>query len=182
MTEYFLYVGQDSNFQSRTMLIPLNKMPSHIKELITNLKKYILRDCTDKSCTDKEGCTVSPKYNIVINNFISDDNNKSWSAECPEKGQVCCRMNRYADGDEDYVNDEWMNSSFFNLVPGCFNHLKNYEELLKITEYNNTPICITDHILVLESIDGKLNPSKWDTNEEMMKELYPLQYCIKNIK
>ncbi len=171
--DYFLYVGQEANFQSRSMLIPIDKMTKEIKEMINQVKK--------------SSFTLEENKNIIIINYsrvCSED-----YENCAENSRICNLLNNYADGSfpdfddeetgEHYIcyphdNDkEWVDHTFYNVTKGGFNHLKNYLTCLKMTRYKNNPINIVDSLLMLTSCDGKLNKSKWDTTSEMMRDLYP---------
>ena len=72
-------------------------------------------------------------------------------------------------GDDD--DEEWETYSYRNLCRG-FNHIKNYQNLLKLKNYDNRDIEIIDSILLLESTNNIVDAPPFDTVSEMMYELY----------
>ena len=79
-----------------------------------------------------------------------------------------CREDRFYGDDDD---EEWEKYSYGNLCRG-FNHIKNYQYLLKLKNYDNRDIEIIDSILLLESRNGIVEAPPFDTNLEIMYELY----------
>ena len=161
--EYILFVGQEANFQSRTILIPYEKFLSVRSEDYKILKMYSFKNI--KFQIDNECYNVD---NLLLINFIRNGN--IGTLEESEHSRICCRMIQYADS-SDYCDDKdkpWLKDSKFELCGG-FNHIKNYCNLIK-----NSPYKIVDSFLCLSTDDGKMNFSPVDTVLEMYEKYFSL--------
>lgn len=179
MTEYILFVGQCSNFQSRTMLIPYKEFIKAREEDYNILKKH----------SKKAKFIIDDQEHFVDNLLIID---YKWIGNhghqvVTEYTSFCGQLESYADGTDMYNEEtgkcenvycdlkdkEWYDTALINLTGG-FNHIKNYTKLKK--EYN-----IVDSFLVLESNDGELQYPMFDTVQEMMKEFYNIDLPDKRL-
>jgi len=166
--KYYLYCAQDSNFQTISILIPVDLFPKERHDQWNKIKSHI-KDNEIK--------------NLVVINYVEDveddegghviDNNDI------EIYQLCNQFKSIADNDNDneyekgryYMNNDdidWQEYSYKNLCGG-FNHVKNYNNLLD--KFKNK---IIDSILVLESRNGLLENSinpMFDTVEEMLLKI-----------
>lgn len=144
--DYILFVGQEANFQTRTMLIPAKKFLS-IKE---NKEKYeLLKTCADQKILN--GVSIE---NVIYLTFDRSDGGydlvtESHSKLCGEFLQRACDYRHVLDEDE-YI-EEWYKEAFTNLTTG-FDHVNNYLECIKITQYMKTSINIIDSFLILNNI------------------------------
>jgi len=167
--KYILWCAQESNFQTRTLLLPVDMLDCNRRLQLEQLRSY--RD---------------------NNNVIVIDH--TWTYECDSDGnkhrsrgtisekhkdvyRLCSDFMYYADRqsyDDGYLcksDLEWLPFSF-NQLCGGFNHVKNYQQLLTMTSWEDKPVTIVDSFLILNSDDGVLNTSPWDTPDEMMLDVY----------
>ena len=170
MEEYILYVAQDSNFQTRSMLIPAKDFLASRKDdyqlLIDNSRQNY------KFNLDGQEYVID---NLLIDNII-------WSNGCGHHEEkvytkLCHDLTQYADGMDDYylsLNDKiWYDKSKTNLCKG-FNHVKNFVFCKKKME--NKGFNIINAFLVLQTDDGKLYMPEVDTVEEMYEKYYSGPY------
>ncbi len=153
--DYILFVSQDANFQSRTMLIPiieflkvrdddykiLKSSSIKNKKFTLNKKEYIVDNLLIIDYINVEGC----------DNIFTQTNK--------EYNLVCNELRSYADGMDNecyfYMKDKiWYDLSITNLCGG-FNHIYNYKTCKEIKKYKNKEINIVDSFLVLEARYGK---------------------------
>jgi len=150
INEYYLFCGQLGNFQTRSILIPHKLLPENRKKEWDMIKSY------KKNNTQIE--------NLVVVNLIVDYENKKikkvgFDPNDTELHRLCDVFMLYAEysANDEFTNDgdeEWHTYSYGNLCDGS-DHVKNYLDLLKLTEFNNKPIKIVDSILMLESNNKK---------------------------
>ena len=154
MKDYILYIAQEANFQTRSLLIPAKEFLS-----IPDRKK-------DYDILKKNG-------NLLIHNLVSSKTG-GFQFELTEYTQICGYLSRYADGIDYYINpadDIWYDISIGGFCSG-FNHIKNYNQFKNATNIKGKDVNIIDSFLVLETEDGKFNPSQFDTVNEMMLYYY----------
>lgn len=167
--DYILFIGQEANFQSRSMLIPAKEFIEARKddyELMkrSSAKNYVFRiDGNDHHVE-----------NLLLNNIIWEGN--MGKQEIKEYTQICNFLTHYADGmDEDCYFDlkdkPWYDKAKTNICRN-FNHIKNYTKCKNMKTYNNEPINIVDSFLFMELQDGILVMPSCDTVEEMYKKYY----------
>ena len=161
--KFYLFCGQMSNFQTRSLLIPFDLFPEKRKEQWQKIKTFSNNDYNIP--------------NLVIQNIIWNDNVGEIDSKDEELSELCNIFMNVADsfdgyrvyGDDD--DREWIKYSYSNLCGG-FNHIKNYQSLLKLTNYDGRNIEIIDNILLLESENGIVKAPLFDTVSEMMYETY----------
>lgn len=171
MTKYILYCAQEANFQTRSMLIPLDlimKCEERVRDLQI-LRNYIIRN----AIFEHQGQEYVVDQ-LLINDIIWDGNRGTYQPS--PVSNIIADFTRYADGmDEDCLcqlyDQEWANNIICNVVTG-FNHVLNYCNFRNKTEYQGKPIEIVEGFLVLESDDGKLRMPPVDT----VKELFAVYY------
>ena len=182
MTKYILYCSQESNFQTRSMLIPYDlimKCPSRIADLeilrshsMKNVKfnhdkpqALIVDNLLIQNYTFTGNCGKQDKnpYREIINNFTGyADGNTLWDwGDNPEIGVY---------KEEDRI---WINDAICGLASEGFNHVTNYCNFRNRTEYKGQQIEIVEGFLVLESDNGILNESPVDSVEELFAKFYP---------
>lgn len=151
---YILYVAQQANFQSRTMLIPIEEFLKVRQEDYNLLKQYATKQTfkLDKDYT----------ANVLYIHYEQQTNYNTVQVDSPYL-KVVNELTHYADG-MDHYDDEtntfencyftmkdkiWYDLAVTNLCRGC-NHIQNYQDLL-----NKYPT-IVDSFLVLHSDDPKI--------------------------
>lgn len=181
--KYIAYVGQDCNFQSRAMLIPSEEFTNARKEECLILKEHSKAIVA----TIKEKTYHIP--NILIQNYLYEEN-YGIQVETPYT-QTCNMLTHYADGGStvydfktetemqgyaDMKDEEWFTKTIrseYGIPFGRgFNHFACFLKLMNMKVHEGTPINVIDGFLVLESNNGKLNISEFDTVTEMMHECY----------
>lgn len=154
--EYILFVAKEANFQSRTMLIPVELLTKVRKDQFESLK------------------TFSERMSENTYKFIIEYQKKSkfiFSQVNHPMLQFVNFMSSYAYGMDDDcyfgLDDKiWYDKSFINLCGG-FDHQQNFERLMNLTEYKNISIKIIEGFLILE---GKMDLNSDDLNQLMSKK------------
>ena len=151
-TKYILFLAQEANFQTRSLLISYEEFMKVRKDDYDILKQAV---------------TKVNDINLIIQNYKWQDN--CGTQEIHTHTKIVNQLMRYADGmDEDCyleMKDKlWYDQSKGNFCKG-FNHVKNYKEWV------NKPN-IVDSFLVLTTDDGKLNIPTVDTVEELLQKYY----------
>lgn len=162
MEEYILYVGQEANFQSRCMLIPVQEFIKDRSDIYNKLKERSIKNYTFK---------IDGK-DYLIDNLLLQNYDYEGSMGVPEKkdySEFCWKLTNYADGVDyfDDVDKEWYNKSILLLGSLGFNHIKNYVKIKSMKQYN-----IVDGFLVLEIRNGELELPNVDTVEEMYTKYF----------
>jgi hypothetical protein len=166
---YVLWCAQESNFQTRTLLLPIDMLDSKRKQQLEDMKQFrdknnvIIIDHTWTFEYDEQGKKLGGCGTV-------SDKDKDLSRLCSDFMYYADRQS-YHDGYLESEDLEWLPFSF-NQVCGGFNHVKNYQQLLTMTEWKGKPVNIVDSYLVLESENGVLNVSPWDTADAMMLDIY----------
>lgn len=169
MPDYILIVGQESNFQSRIILIPANEYFS--VDARNNdfdiLKQHSLK--YHKMTVDNKDYFID---NLLIINFVNSSFPNSFKAETTEYTEICHKLIAYACGMEkdcyfDMDDKVWYDKAIIYPNEG-FNHIKNYDKFKKSTNKIN----IIESFLILKTTNGKYNSPMFDTVDEMMRELY----------
>jgi hypothetical protein len=167
--KYILWCQQQSNFQTRTLLIPVDMLGSERKQQLDKIKQFrdknnvIVIDTTWTYEYDEQGKRVGGCGTV--------------SEKDKEISRLCSDFEYYADRqsyDDGYLRKEdleWLPFSF-NQLCGGFNHVKNYQQLLTLKEWEGKPVNIVDSYLILGSDDGVLSVSPWDTPDAMMLDIY----------
>ena len=165
---YILFIIQDANFQSRSMLVPEKEFLEIRKEDFETLKKY------SKTVTLSDGSNEYQIDNLLVQNFTRKGN--FGKPENHEYSYFYFCLQGYADGlDEGCYygkkDHEWYDKAIINFCEG-FNHIKNYCQAKTFKTIDNKPINIVESFLLLESENGKIKQPMFDTVKEMMLGLY----------
>lgn len=169
--DYILYMGQEANFQTRSMLIPAKKFLSVPKR---KDDYEVLKKCSIKNYKfdiDKKTYVIK---NLLTFNLVEVDKNM-FKYEQTEYSKICGELLHYADGSDYcfYEEDEvWYGHTIGNFCGGGFNHIKNYDKFKTATKIKDHDINIIDSFLVLETHDKQIELPPFDTVDEMMKTLY----------
>ncbi len=137
--DYILYVSQEANFQSRSMLIPA-------QTFVTTAEYALLKEHA-KPCTLR---TNGQKYvvdHLLLNNYVWE----GWCGTCEKTSytDVCHMLTGYADGmyddpfDDGIVVEPWYPKAITNVCNG-FNHLKNYTTWRYKKTYKGRDINVVD--------------------------------------
>ncbi|QKF94210.1 hypothetical protein QKU48_gp0752 [Fadolivirus algeromassiliense] len=167
--DYILFIGQEANFQSRSMLIPAKEFIEARKEDYEMLKKTSAKNYVFQF--DGMDHQID---NLLLQNYIWEDN--MGKQEIREYTQVCNQLTHYADGMDDNcyfdMKDKiWYDKAICNICSG-FNHIKNYTKAKNMTMYKKKPINIVDSFLFIELRNGILEMPSCDTVEEMFQKYY----------
>jgi hypothetical protein len=166
--DYILYIGDDANFQTRSMLIPIKQF------LKVRQDDYNLLKQTSKHYQFKIDGIIYDIPQLLTINYIKEGN--IGLQEVKENTLLLNHLTGYADGlDEDHYYDikdkDWYDYTITNLCNG-FNHIKNYTECCKINTVNNKNINIVDSFLCLSLENGRYQHCCYNTVEDMLKSLY----------
>lgn len=146
-TDYILFVLQESNFQSRSMIVPKKLFLEVRQNDYDILKQYSVK--TTASINKKEFIVVD---NLIIQPIIFDKQSRF-----PKKKpftDLYYQLLGYANGikEECYYNTKdlnWYEDSIIQLCQG-FNHVENYLKCKYMTEAACANINIIDSFLFLE--------------------------------
>lgn len=146
-TDYILFVLQEGNFQSRSMIVPTQLFLKVRQEEYNTLKQYSVK--TTAGINDKEFTVVD---NLIIQPIVFDGN-----IGTPKKKPFTDFYHQllgYADGmDEgcyyDTKDKEWYDDAIIQLCQG-FNHVENYLKCKYMTEKAGEYVNITESFLFLE--------------------------------
>lgn len=146
--DYILFIGQECNFQTRSLLIPIKHF------LLVREEEYNIMKNNKKSIIFKKGINEIVINNILTNNYKCDNDTIKYQ-EQKLYTKICNILMEYAFGMEKNcyidVNDKiWYDNSFGNICKG-FDHIKNYLNCLTMNSYNNKKINIVDSYLFLET-------------------------------
>jgi hypothetical protein len=144
--KYILLVAQQANFQSRTMLIPMDEFLKVRQEDYDVLKKYAAKQTFHNYTVD----------NVIYINYQQKSKN-SYSQVITPYTKIVNQLISYADGMDHYDEETgkcenvyfdmkdkiWYDLAIANLCRGC-NHVKNYKQLLNDN--------VIDSFLILENI------------------------------
>lgn len=159
--EYILFLGQDGNFQTRSILIPARPFLLVRKDDYELLK----RESIQYTFTlDNKEYLID---NLLIQNFNFEGN--MGKAEIHPYTSACDNIMWYADcRDEDHYLDladkVWFDNSIIDLCSG-FNHIENYIQCKQLLENN---IKILDSFLVLESNNDIIEISGIKTARQLL--------------
>lgn len=152
-SDYILFVGQESGFQSRSMLIPYKeflKVRKEDYEILKNIAKN--RVFTSKKDKNQQYSVD----NVIIIECVPIYNLSTFSKKQQDRYEtICDDLLHYADYGNEYgvskLGDElWINNAITNLCKG-HDHVKNYLRCLKLKQYKGHPINIVDNFLVLQT-------------------------------
>ena len=144
--DYILFIGQESGFQSRSILIPADKF---IK-VRSDDYDLLIKSCKIRTFV-KNGIRI--KIGGVLKQKFVFDGNIGHQIREPYT-QLCNYLVRYADGlDDDCYYDlkdkEWYDKSICNICSG-FNHVQNYLICQALTEFCGKKINIVNSFLFVE--------------------------------
>jgi len=153
--KYILWCSQQSNFQTRIMLIPYDDLPLPRKKQFSALKQYSYNQGYDDKKLIKSGIK---DYIVTIS--LSDP-------EVPQSiVDLCDDMSEYADGNPYYYDNvsntcvmglfeeydrTWIYNSKFYPCLGIkcgYDHLNNYKKFRNLTSYDGNPITIIEGFMV----------------------------------
>lgn len=170
--KYILFCAQDCNFQTRSMLIPYDKIMQCDKRA---QHIQILRDHSQHNVTFEQG---SKKYvidNLLIQNFTW--NNGHGVGDFQPFSKIVHDFSEYAYGiDEGCLFEEcdssWVRDKIINVVAG-FNHVANYCNFRNVTNYRGMDIDICEGFLVLESTNGEIRDlPDFETLDEFLEDYF----------
>ena len=165
--QYILYLAQQSNFQTRSMIIPAKEFIDARKDEYAMLKR--LSSKNHKFILDQKEYIID---NLLVQNYNLIGN--IGSQEKHEHTDICNLLSGYADGLDDYYyfdmcDKPWYDKSIINLCGG-FNHVKNYISCK--VHCKNKGIDIIDGFLILQSRNGQIEIPYCDTVNELYKLLH----------
>ena len=158
--DYILFLCQEANFQTRSILIPAKEFIDARKDeyemLLSQSKKNISIIINDKEHIID---------NLLIRNIIWKDG--LGRPEIKPYTQFCGILCQYAYGLNanqyiDLRDKPWYDKSKINLCKG-FNHVLNYTKCSKLA---SNKINIINGFLVLQAEDGYFYKQPFDTEEE----------------
>lgn len=183
-TKYILYCSQNGNFQTRSMLIPYDKIMNcqEGRNYIETLQKH-----SAKNIDFRYGDETYNIDNLLIINFTwkgnsgsMDQTDFSYITGCFD-GYACGDNSKWFGGEEIYCyynecDKCWASFIIPNIASSGFNHVANYCNFRNCKEYKKERIEIVDGFLVLESNNGKINKASVETVAEMFQKYYPDKY------
>ena len=166
--DYILFIGQEANFQSRSMLVPAKEFIECRKDDYKLLKKSV-----NSNYTFLINGTKHQIHNLLLQNIIFEGN--FGRCEKTEYSELCGILTQYADGmgDNHYfelVDKEWYDKTIINVCSG-FNHIQNYIKCKNMTHYKKKPINIVDSFLCIELRNGILELPTCNTVKEMFENI-----------
>lgn len=167
---YILFVGQEANFQSRSILIPYKEFVSVRSADYEILKKYSHKNVVF-NLDDKYSDKYSDKY-YTVDNLLVQNILPNGYIEKTEYTSICSSLIFYAEH-SDFCDKEdkiWIEKSKFHLCKG-FNHIKNHCILLHNILHKNK-LNIIDSFLCLESINGTMEFPPVDSVVEMYDQYF----------
>lgn len=144
--DYILFIAQEVNFQSRSILIPIKYF------LLVREKEYNILESNTKTVKFSKNDDIITLDNILIQKYKYVDN--LGHQEIYPYTNFCNILTEYAYGMEEencYIdlNDKiWYDKSFCNICKG-FDHVQNYLECIKMTHYKNKKINIIKSFLYI---------------------------------
>lgn len=146
-TDYILFVLQEGNFQTRSIIVPTKLFLQARQKDYDILKQYSVK--TTAGINDKEFTVID---NLIIQQIVFDGN-----VGTPKKKPFTDfyhQLLSYANGLNDgYYYDtkdiDWYDNSLIQLCEG-FNHVENYLKCKYMTKKSGTYLNITDSFLFLE--------------------------------
>jgi hypothetical protein len=168
--EFILFVCQEANFQSRSMLVPAKEYLNVRQNDYNILKKHALKCVPFKINNDLVFVNQLIKLNSIW------DNNRSGKQEKTEYTQICNDLCFYCDlpDDDMYLKEtdkSWLQRSVMGICSQGFNHVKNYITCQKKLK-EDPMIVLYDSFLILETENGKIRFSPYDTVEELQQFFY----------
>lgn len=161
MTEYILFVIQQANFCSRVLFVPK-------KEFIETRNVEFLDLLEDVKYVNLDGVDV----NLLVQNVIWEGTTGRYETH-PWTKIISCIVGVSEWGSEfKYKIDDYWTDKSFTKHYDSFNHVKTYQNCLKVRKYKKKDIKIVNSFLILESRNGKLEKCIYDTPDEMMLDLY----------
>lgn len=185
--DYILFIMQDCNFQSRSLLVPSKEFTSIEKR---QAQLNALKNCAKTVIiTNKENNTIVLVDNVLFNNYTTRSIKiqdarilKSGQMDYnPQYSELYFDLRYYADWSKnitpyeyqpiDEADSAWIPHMYKDFCGG-FNHILNFETCKNMTFIDNKPINIVASFLFLESNDGIYTPPVFDTVNEMMRVCY----------
>jgi hypothetical protein len=168
--DYILFMAQEANFQTRSMLIPVTKFLLNRKNDYEILKKHSIKNY--KITLDNIDYIID---NLLIKKLIPHGSFANClTCENNEYNKICGELAHYADGMDGYfdVDDEnWYDEAICYFCGG-FNHIKNYCKYKNETVIKDKNINIIDSFLVLEAENNKIRLPMFDEVDEMFLATY----------
>jgi hypothetical protein len=142
-----LFIIQEANFQSRSMIVPAEDFLKVRKAEYEILRSYSVKasvGVNDQEFTVIDNLIVQP---VIFENNVGTYKNLPFT-------EFCGLLRGYADGmDEgcyyDMKDKEWYDSAVISLCTG-FNHIENYLKCKYSPQSASCPFTIFDSFLVLE--------------------------------
>lgn len=183
MTKYILFCGQEGNFQTRSMLIPVDLLPPHrlldFEVLRKHAEPMVVNSTvfTNTLTNEKAGVEGSVTIEQVLFQNIIWKGDIGHHEETLYDG-ICSDLISFADWGDEMCDDkdrEWLSSSIYNVCSSGFNHITNYLSMRHATSYKGTPIEVVEGFLVLVKDDGVWSPPPVNTVEEMFETYYGIK-------
>jgi hypothetical protein len=158
--KYILWCAQESNFQTRTMLIPYGDLSEKRKTDFTNIKKW----CSEK-IIDHDGEIIRIENLIIVKIEFNGNIGRKKNDYPKHIEDFIMVMSCYANGCDHYDHEEnifipgiceegdesWVLSKNFHInIAQGFDHIANYHKLANMTTYMGNQIEIIDSFLVLQ--------------------------------
>lgn len=164
--DFILFVGQEANFQTRSMLVPAKEF-LQVRQNDYNILKTNAIKCVPFKMKEE----IVLVNQLLKLNFIWE--NKGRIHEKTDYSQICDDILFYCDrGEEDmYITESdllWLNRSVMEVCNGGFNHILNYISLQNKLTTNNSKISLYDSFLILETDNGRFCHAPFDTVEELI--------------
>lgn len=172
-TDYILIIGQQGNFQTRSMLVPAKEFMEARKDDYDLLKQFSIKDHI--FVLDNIEHKID---NLLYINYIFKEH--FGKIQKTEYTTICGVLTDYADG-LDYdcyfkLEDKpWYDNTITNICKN-FCHIKNYTECKKITNYKGKLINIIDSFLFLELRNDNLEMPSFETTDEL-DQFYHKKYA-----
>ncbi len=163
MMEYILFLAQEANFQTRSILIPKKEFldDPYWKQKFDMLKrnsKKVLIEYDDQEDVMIENALFQKYVKSTLsgsNNVLPIEAQGCYKKFVHEYTKTCNDLMYYAHDFIGFMREEdkkWFDKSFCEFATG-FDHIQNYKYWSKINKIEGNDINITDAFLLLDSID-----------------------------
>lgn len=154
--KYFLFCGQEANFQTRSILIPLDEFVSSSEKRKQDFNLLTQRARKGVVFTFPEKNTTYIVDNVIYE--AEDDPTDPVNRIVHDLMYYCLE-----DGLLLPTDALWLKNAKFYVASSGFNHVKNYCNYLKDNPHVETGF------LYLETTDGKWKAPPFETVDELMK-------------
>ena len=181
--KYILFCIQESNFQTRSMLIPYDKImlcEERVKDLeilrshaeknvefdLNDGKEYIVDNLLKQNytCTERCGTQDHHPYTEIINDFTYYA--EGYHDDIDFDGKRVIHYTKSYDS-------VWVDGVICHIASSGFNHVKNFCKFRNYKVFKKKSIEIVEGFLVLESRNNNLAfPPSVDTVDEMYQKYY----------